>query len=426
MPPLPELLVPVGSPDKMGTALRYGADAVYLGGQALNLRAGSSGFSFPEVQQAVKQAHAHDVRVYFTLNLLAQEEHVSTARTYLDTLAESGVDALIIADPGILALARRHAPHLPIHLSTQANTSNSVAATFWRDQGVRRVNVARELNAGRIRAMAANTQGLELEIFVHGAMCMAISGRCLLSAHVNGRSANLGACTHPCRFDYKVTALRLEERLRPGRDMWEMQADTDFTRIMSAEDLCLIKYLGWFWRVGISSLKIEGRMKTPSYLAQVTDIYRTALNDLHGGAFRPNLYLDELQHAATRPLSTGFFTPKARTLRPVLAKNARKNIVARLCEEIRSGVWRLEIKDRFSSQAPLEILLPGLRRPVLAPSDYGLENELGQSVDTAHGGVCLLLHSAHPALEQGFFLRTHDPAGVKEAMDGERCGVFCP
>lgn len=409
MKPTPELLIPVGNPEKLDTALTYGADAVYLGGQSLSLRAKSEGFSFPELHKAVERAHSRAAKVYFTLNLLAWEEHLAPVEGYLEALADTNVDGIIIADPGIVNMARNRVPHIPIHLSTQANTSNSASALFWREQGVHRVNVARELGTERIRAMIEKTPGLELEVFVHGAMCMAISGRCMLSAHLNQRSGNLGLCTHPCRFDYKITAVRLEERLRPGQDMWEICEDEEYTQIMGAQDLCLVTYLKWFREVGVHSLKVEGRMKTPSYLAQVTDIYRTALDDLSRRSFRPRLYLEELQQLATRPLSSGFFTPERITLRPALPKNLRKNIVARLIEQVRPGLWVMDVKHRFQSNEPLEIVLPGLRRPILAPTEFGVEKEGGLHVGTAHSGLRLLLHCDHPDLAPEIFLRTHYP-----------------
>lgn len=410
MTPLPELLVPAASPDKLDTALLYGADAVYLGGEELNLRAKAGGFSFSELGTAVNKAHRHGAKVYFTLNLLAWEEHLPKVEAYLDSLSQSAVDGIIIADPGIVAMARRRAPHLPIHLSTQANTSNSASAAFWKDQGVRRVNLAREMSASRIRAVTRRVDGLELEVFVHGAMCMAISGRCLLSAHVNSRSANLGQCTHPCRFDYKVTAVRLEERLRPGQDMWQLTQDGDYSQIMGAEDLCLVTALGWLRRIGVHSLKIEGRMKTTSYLALVTDVYRTALNDLDQKIFRPALYLDELQQLATRPLSTGFFAPRRVILRPALARQDKKHIVARILAPAGQDQWLVDVKHRFSTAAPLELLLPGLRRPVLRPGDYAVEKDPGFTLQTVHSGLRLVLRCGHPDLAPGLFLRTHLPS----------------
>lgn len=238
---------------------------------------------------------------------------------------------------------------------------------------------------------------------------MAISGRCLLSAHMNARPANQGLCTHPCRFDYRITGVRLEEKLRPGKTSWELLEEEGYTRIMSADDLCLIMYLNWFRQQGIRSLKIEGRMKSSSYLAQATDIYRTALNGLLTRDFRPSLYLDELQHLATRPLSTGFFTPRPRVLRPVLPENRKKHITARVLEPLGSGLWSVDIKHRFSTEQPLEIVLPGLRRPVLSAADYGLEQEDGTKTDTAHSGLRLYLRCEHPDLAPGIFLRTHLP-----------------
>ena len=414
MKKLPELLAPAGNADKLATALTYGADAVYLGGQALSLRAKTEGFSFPELRKAAALAHGKGARVYFALNLLAWEEHLPIVESYLEELGDIDIDGVIIADPGIVAMARKRIPHIPVHISTQANTSNSATARFWLDQGARRVNVARELGAGRIRAMASKVPELEFEVFVHGAMCMAVSGRCLLSAHLTRRSGNLGHCTHPCRFDYKVTAVRLEERLRPGMDTWELRDGGDFSQIMAAEDLCLIKYLNWFRNNGIASLKIEGRMKTPSYLAQVTDVYRTALDDLTAGNFRPGLYLGELQELATRPLSSAFFTPEPVIQRPALSRTMTRNIVGRIIEPAGPDAWVMDVKHRFETDAPLEILLPGLRRPVLTRSDYGVENAEGLRLDTVHGGMRVTLRCGHPGIAPGLFLR----AGRGATTDG--------
>jgi putative protease len=415
MNPIPELLLPAGDPDKLDTALAYGADAVYLGGQALSLRAKTAGFSFPQLRAAVDTAHGRGAKVYFALNLLAREEHLPGVERYLEELSSINVDALIIADPGIMAMAMRRVPHIPIHVSTQANTANSATARFWRDLGARRVNVARELGADGIRAMIQNVPGLEFEVFVHGAMCMAVSGRCLLSAHLTGRSGNLGHCTHPCRYDYRATAVRLEERLRPDRDTWEIRCDGEFSQVMAAEDLCLIKYLQWFRRNGIASLKIEGRMKTSSYLAQVTDVYRTALDDLTAGTFRLGLYLEELQQLATRPLSTAFFTPEPVTLRPALSRELTKNIVGRLIEPVGPDMWVMDVKHRFEADASLELLLPGLRRPVLKPEEYGVENSEGERLRTAHGGMRIMLRCEHPGFAPGLFLRAHVPQSPRRA-----------
>lgn len=413
--PLPELLAPAGNPDKLATALAYGADAVYLGGQALSLRAKTEGFTFPQLRRAVSLAHARGARVYFALNLLAREEHLSGVENYLEELGSIAVDGIIIADPGIVAMAAKRVPHIPIHISTQANTANSATAGFWRDQGARRVNVARELGAGAIRAMVRNVPDLEYEVFVHGAMCMAVSGRCLLSAHLTRRSGNLGHCTHPCRYDYRVTAVRLEESLRPDGDTWEVRCDGEFSQVMAAEDLCLVKYLNWFCANGIASLKIEGRMKTPSYLAQVTDVYRTALDDLAAGAFRPGLYLEELQQLATRPLSSAFFTPQPVELRPALSRSLTKNIAGRIIEQTGDGAWVMDVKHRFEADQALEIVLPGLRRPVLTPGAFGLEDALGQGLPTVHGGMRVVLRCDHPELAPRLFLRLQAPGSSRHA-----------
>ncbi|WP_462324779.1 peptidase U32 family protein, partial [Desulfoplanes sp.] len=338
--PLPELLAPAGNYEKLETAVAYGADAVYLGGTSLNLRAKSQGFSARNLPQALEFAHANGVGVYYCLNILAWEKHLPRVADTLEHLAELPVDGLIIADPGIVRLAQQIAPHIPIHLSTQANTSNSSSAMFWKDIGVSRVNLARELGARAIRSMAENVDGLELEVFVHGAMCMAISGRCLLSGHLNQRSANLGLCTHPCRFDYKTVAIRVDERTRPGEGLWEITQDEDYSRILSAQDLCLVKYLPWFVNNRIASLKIEGRMKTSAYLCRVVDTYRTALDNTASGTFRPDKYMDQLSRAATRPLSSGFFCPKRKTFfTPEAAPE--KTILGRVTRQVGSDSWEI-------------------------------------------------------------------------------------
>ena len=405
----PELLCPAGNFDKLKTAIFYGADAVYLGGTDLNLRAKTQGFDFDDLERALEFAHEKGVKVYFCLNLLALEHHLPTVEAYLHRLVPLQIDGLIIADPGIISLAQKICPHIPIHLSTQANTSNSASVAFWRNMGIKRVNLARELGFKTIRAIATQVKDIELELFVHGAMCMAVSGRCFLSAYMNDRSANQGLCTHPCRFEYRPIAFQVEEKTRPGKVLWEVVEQEDFSRLFSAEDLCLIKYLSWLKKVGITSLKIEGRMKTTSYLAQVVDVYKTALNALEKKEFDLDIYLQELRNTSTRPLGSGFFLPQRKIFASPLAKNEKKIILAQVEEQIDAHKWRVRVKEKWDRNLDVELVCPGLKRPVIKNSDYALEKENGEQTSLVHPGLSAIFCIDHPLVTENIFIRLHRP-----------------
>jgi len=406
--PVPELLAPAGSPAMLETALRYGADAVYLGGPGPNLRAKGSRFSWTQLEQSLQLVRQQGARGYVCLNAFPREPDMPLVRETLERLAalptDAAAHAVIIADPGVLHLARRLAPGLPVHLSTQASTANAAALDFWREQGVMRVNLARELDitamAALFRSPAANA-GLELEVFVHGAQCMAISGRCLLSAWLNARSANMGACTHPCRYDYRV---HLEERLRPGAPLLELAEEEGYSEILAAEDLCLLPYLRWLRRA--AALKIEGRTKSEGHLAQVLDAYRAALDLLDRvGRFDPRPFLDELQHTAKRPLTSGMFLPRARRrvwLRP--AHEAMRPLLGKVLEAPEPGRYRVAVREPWAAADPVELLQPGLRRPLLPAGAYALENDEGERLARAHPGVAVWLRCEAP-LSLGWFLR---------------------
>ncbi|MCF8108404.1 MAG: U32 family peptidase [Desulfohalobiaceae bacterium] len=402
----PELLAPAGDMDRLETALLYGADAVYLGGTELNLRGKSRGFSWEELGRGLARVHARNRKVYFCLNVLPWNRQLEAVKATLDLLSGYPLDGLIVADPGVVALARKRLPGVPLHLSTQANTGNAAAVCFWRDQGLSRINLARELRAQEIRSITEAAAGIELEVFVHGAQCMAVSGRCHLSAYLNQRSANQGLCTHPCRFDYRPLSLTLEEKTRQG-PVWELgEESAGLSPILAAEDLCLVKYLAWFVRLGITALKIEGRMKTSSYLAVVTDVYATALNDLQEGGFRPGLYLAELGLAATRPLETGFFLPgKRRRLFSPGENRPACPVLGQVQEQHGESGWVVRVKHRWSEADALQILAPGLQRPQVQPGTYGLEKENGRRVSEIHSGQTIILRCEHPRLAQGFMLR---------------------
>jgi len=305
---IPELLAPAGSLEKLKTAIHYGADAVYLGGKEFSLRAHAANFGPEELAAAAAHAHGHRVKVYVTVNILAHNRDFAGLPDYLASLATAGVDGLIIADPGVLSVARRSTPELPIHLSTQANVTNLEAARFWKNQGVVRLNTARELSLSEIREIKTGT-GLEIEVFSHGALCISYSGRCLLSSHLTGRSANRGDCAHPCRYNYQL----LEEK-RPGQ-FFPVEEDERGTYIFNSRDLCLLKRLPELIAAGVDSIKIEGRMKSVYYVGAVIRLYRAVLDDLASrwpddpGAPLPQVdarFLEELPKIGNRGYTENF------------------------------------------------------------------------------------------------------------------------
>ncbi|MDA8165592.1 MAG: U32 family peptidase, partial [Desulfobacteraceae bacterium] len=273
MPRRPELLAPAGSFEKLVTAIHYGADAVYLGGKQFSLRARATNFDEAGLREAVAYAHARGVKAYVTVNVFARREDFARLPGYLVFLGEIGADAIIVSDPGILRVASRVVPGLAIHLSTQANVTNPESARFWREQGVSRLNLARELSLPEIAAIRESLDA-RIEIFVHGALCISYSGRCLLSHYLTGRSANRGDCAHPCRYRYALV-----EEKRPGQH-FPVEEDDRGTYIMNARDLCLLARLPELLAAGVDSLKIEGRMKGVYYVGGVVRVYRAALDAL--------------------------------------------------------------------------------------------------------------------------------------------------
>lgn len=303
---IPELLAPAGNMQKAKVAIAYGADALYLAGKLFGMRASAGNFSVEELQEITAYAHQRGVKIYVTVNIFPHNSDLEGLPEYLETLNSLGVDGLIIADVGVYRLAKQYAPKIPLHLSTQANTVNWQAAKFWEELGIERLVMARELTKEDIAVIADKTEA-EIEVFVHGAMCMAYSGRCLLSHVMTGRDANRGACAQSCRWKYTV----MEEQ-RPGEyyPIWE---EDDGTYIFNSKDLCLIEYIPELATIGVDSLKIEGRMKSVYYVATVVRAYRQALDDYR--ASKDNYQLDpdllaELDKVSHRPYYTGFFLGK--------------------------------------------------------------------------------------------------------------------
>ena len=307
---LPELLAPAGSHEKLVTAVRYGADAVYLGGRDFSLRARAANFDAAGLRRAVDHAHDHGVKAYVTVNIFAHNRDFEELAPYLEELRDGGADGLIVADPGILTLAAQVVPELAIHLSTQANVTNAASARFWAAQGVRRLNLARELGLEEIRAIRAATAA-ELEVFVHGALCISYSGRCLLSSYFTGRSANQGDCAHPCRYRYALV-----EEKRPGQ-YFPVEEDERGTYIFNSRDLCLLFRLPELVAAGVDAVKIEGRMKSVGYVGAVVRLYRLALDwigaQMEAGQapadlVLPSAFRNEIEKIGTRGQSENFFS----------------------------------------------------------------------------------------------------------------------
>ena len=308
---IPELLAPAGSFEKMVAAIHYGADAVYCGGKKFSLRAHASNFSEKELGGAVQYAHEKNVKLYVTVNIFAHQQDLQGLGKHLQHLQDIGVDGIIISDPGILTMAKEAIPDVPIHLSTQANVTNPGNARFWEAQGVRRLNLARELSLAEIAEIRKGlAPGTKLEIFVHGALCISYSGRCLLSYYFTGRDANRGECAHPCRYKYA-----LQEEKRPGQ-YFPVEEDEHGTYIFNSKDLCLLNKLPQLINIGVDSLKIEGRMKSVYYVGAVVRVYRAALDYIaanwnppavdNRNVTLPPLYMEELMKVGTRGYTENF------------------------------------------------------------------------------------------------------------------------
>lgn len=289
--------------ERLKIALAYGADAVYLGGKIFGLRAFADNFSPAELAEACRYAHARSRKVYVTVNMFPHNAEMNLLPDYLSSLAEIGCDAILVADPGVFRTARKVVPQLPVHISTQANTTNWQSALFWEEQGASRIVLARELALAEIREIRRNV-AVELECFVHGAMCVSYSGRCLMSAYMTGREANRGECAQPCRWRYALV-----EEKRPGQ-YFPVEEDEHGTYILNSRDLCLLEHLPELTAAGVESFKIEGRMKSVHYLATVVRVYREALDRMAADPATytvSDLWRDELDKIASRGYTTGFF-----------------------------------------------------------------------------------------------------------------------
>lgn len=353
----------------------------------------------------MRRAEAAGAKVYYCLNSLPTQNDLMALPAEIEKASAAGAHAFIIADPGVLRLAKKYAPGLPIHLSTQANTTNSEAVAFWMDQGVERLNLARELSRDEVAAIRAALPQAELEMFVQGAMCLAVSGQCLLSAWLSRRPANAGRCTQPCRFEYRaVETLVVEEALRAGEDLWRVQEGEKYSAFWAPDDLCLLPYLPWFAEQSITAIKVEGRTKSAAYAAHMADAYKSALAALNSGEdFDPAPFMRELMYISSRPLRTGFFLPGERASWPRPGGLVGHSVVARILEEKAPGEWLMEVRANWPANARVELMLPGLKRPAL--TRYELINHRGESARELPNGIRAILVCDIPEIISGIFIR---------------------
>ena len=398
-----ELLVPAGSLDVLKTAVIFGADAVYLGGEAFGLRAKAKNFTNEEIKEGIKFAHEHGVRVFITANILAHNDDLPGVEKYFEELKEIGPDALIISDPGVFAIARRVLPEMEIHISTQANNTNWGTFLFWHQMGAKRVVTARELSLKEIREIRDHIpEDMQIESFMHGAMCISYSGRCLLSNFFVGRDANQGACTHPCRWKYNVFAAEkegqrsvlrdgmdfaIQEETRPGEYLPVFENERG-TYIFNSKDLCMIEHVPEMIEAGIDSFKIEGRMKTALYVATVARTYRKAIDDYNESPkkYYANMewYKEEIGKCTYREFTTGFYFDKPNSDTQIYDSNTYvKNYIYLGTVESNDerGFAKIEQKNKFSVGETIEIMKPDGRN-VLAEV-RGIYTEEGVSQESA-------------------------------------------
>lgn len=378
----PELLIPASSLEVLKVAVIYGADAVYIGGEVFGLRANAKNFSIEDMKEGISFAHEHGVRVFVTANILAHNRDLDGVRKYFAELRDVKPDALIISDPAIFMIAKEVLPDTEIHISTQANNTNYGTYNFWHSLGAKRVVTARELSLEEIKEIRSNIpDDLEIETFVHGAMCISYSGRCLLSSFLAGRDANQGACTHPCRWKYSVV-----EETRPGQYMPVFENERG-TYIFNSKDLCMIEHIPELMDAGIDSFKIEGRMKTALYVATVARTYRMAIDDFKKSPeyYRERLpfYRSEIAKCTYRQYTTGFFFGKPDENTQIYDSNTyvKEYTYLGIVGDERDGKYRIEQRNKFSVGEQIEVMKPNGENIMVTVQS--IEAEDGSSQDSA-------------------------------------------
>ena len=397
-----ELLIPASSLEVLKIAVIYGADAVYIGGEAFGLRAKAKNFTLEEMKEGIEFAHAHDCKVYVTANILAHNYDLDGARQYFKELKQIGPDALIISDPGMFTIAKEELPDIDIHISTQANNTNYMTYQFWWKQGAKRVVSARELSLNEIKQIREHIPDeMEIETFMHGAMCISYSGRCLLSSFMAGRDANRGACTHPCRWKYSIV-----EESRPGEYMPVYENERG-TYIFNSKDLCMIEHIPEMLNAGIDSFKIEGRMKTALYVADVARTYRQAIDDYFESQklyeSKKEYYMEEISKCTYRQFTTGFFYGPTTHETQIYDNNTyvRGYVFLGIIRDIdKEGYALIEQKNKFCVGDEIEIMKPSGENVMVKVLD--MKNEKGEKVESC----------PHPGEPEGHRTGEGGPSGA--------------
>ncbi len=428
-----ELLLPAGGLDTLVTAVQYGADAVYIGGQRFGLRAKADNFSLEDMKQGIKYAHENGVKVYLTVNIFAHNDDIKAVGEYFDEIRDIGLDAVLISDPGLFMLAKEHMPEMELHVSTQANNTNYETFKFWYKMGAKRVVCARELSLKEIAEIRQNIpEDLEIEAFIHGAMCISYSGRCLLSSYLAGRDANRGLCTHPCRWKYAVVErsngqliennnekqdveFAVVEENRPGEYM-PIEEDERGTYIFNSKDLCMIEHIPEMIEAGIYSFKIEGRMKTKLYVASAARTYREAIDDYLESEelYRSKIehYKQEIAACTFRQFTTGFYFGKPDQDTQIYDSNTyiRNYIylgaIEEICPDGRVVVFQ---KNKFLVGDEIEIM--DFRKGDIAAKVVKIEDENGREMESAphpKQKLYLTLSCGEVTLSEGMLLRMKD------------------
>jgi Collagenase and related proteases len=398
----PELLAPAGNLEKLKTAINFGADAVYLGGSKLNLRAFADNFTDEELKEGVEYAHERGKRVFVTLNVFPHNEDLEGIEEYLINLHSLGVDAIIVSDPGIIMTAREVVPELEIHLSTQANNVNWKSAIFWHKQGVKRIVLARELSLKEVKELTEKIpESCDIEAFVHGSMCMAYSGRCVISNYMTGRDSNRGQCAQPCRYKYYLV-----EEKRPG-EYFPVFEDERGAYILNSKDLCMIEHIPELVQSGIYSFKIEGRMKSSYYVAAIIKSYRQAIDayfeDPQGYKFQKK-WLDNLMKVSHREYFTGFYFDDPNKQKYENSSYVRDYDIVGLVREYdkATGIATIEQKNKVFEGDKVEVL-----RAVgdnFEISLNNMKNKLGEKIESAPSAQMIFTINAETELQEGDML----------------------
>ena len=407
---IPELLVPASSLEVLKVAVIFGADAVYIGGEAFGLRAKAKNFSLEEMKEGIQFAHEHGVKVYVTANILAHNQDLEGVRKYFEELKEIKPDALIISDPGIYAIAKEVCPEIERHISTQANNTNYGTFLFWHQMGAARVVTARELSLKEIREIRDRIpEEMEIETFIHGAMCISYSGRCLLSNYLTGRDSNQGACTHPCRWKYSIM-----EESRPG-EYFPVFENERGTFIFNSKDLCMIEHIPDMIEAGIDSFKIEGRMKTALYVATVARTYRKAIDDYlkDPALYQENMswYQNQISNCTYRQFTTGFFYGKPTQEAQIYDSNTyikEYTYLGIVGEKNEAGCYQISQRNKFSVGETIEVMKPnGENIEVTVKS---IQDADGNFMESAPHPKQILYIDLGIELDQYDILRRQEPA----------------